>query len=210
MNRKVGAALLLCASACSTVKSYHLSPDWEADKDKLKRLVVVAAVAWQVPDRALEQPPESVRALLSLMARRYVNQKRNFLVKANVTGEPNTTSKEGIHVFAAQAVCVEGLEGVLWLDPKLRPSGGGVEADIDAQLVRCSDGAVLWEAKGGGSWASVDPLLQQTTAEYVSKFGQEVAPYVAPCFRLLKALLDTLPNVDLNDEETGEKIELGD
>jgi len=204
------AAVLLAATACSTVKSYHLSPDWDGDRLKMKHLAAVTAVAWQVPNRELVQPPQSVRGLISLMARRYVNQKRNFIVKANLEAVPNSQSKEGVTLFVPQSVCVDGLDGVLWLDPKLSVQGTGVEAEIDAQLIRCSDGGVVWEAKGGNSWESVDPLLKETTAEYVSRFGPEVGPYVAPTFRLLKALLDTLPNVDLSDEETAEKIELGD
>ena len=41
------------------------------------------------------------------------------------------------------------------------------------------------------------------------KLGDEVAPYAAAAFLVLRDLLNTLPNPVLTDEDVMEKIELG-
>jgi probable lipoprotein (TIGR04455 family) len=209
VTRRVALGLAMIASTgCATVKMTRLEPDYEAtDKLKVKRLAVVTSVAWHVPQQPTAEPEEKVRQLLSLMARRYVNQKRDFIVKKDVIGEPNAQA-QGIDVFMPQKLCEEGLEGILWLDPELKREGNGVEAKVSAQLIRCGDAVAIWESQGAGSWPSTDTLLTQYTAEYVTKLGPEVEPYVAPSFHLLKAVLDTLPNPTLTDEDKDEKIAL--
>lgn len=184
----MGAAVLL--AGCATVKMSRVEPDWAAnDQARVKRLAVVTAQAPGVPD--------PVQALWSLLARRYVNQKRDFLAKVNATAA------------TPQAQCA-GVEGVLWLVPDVKRAGNGVEASVDARLLRCSDGGTIWQAQAAGSWASRDDVLKETTAQYVTELGAAVEPFVAPSFRLLKAALDTLPNPKLNDEDVNEKIELGE
>jgi probable lipoprotein (TIGR04455 family) len=208
--RRLLPLFLAATAGCATVKMTRLEPDYETtDKLKVKRLAVVTSVAWHVPQRPVEEPEEKVRQLLSLIARRYVNQKRDFIVKKDVVAEPNAQA-QGIDVFMPQKLCEEGVEGVLWLDPELKREGSGVEAKINAQLIRCVDAVAIWETQGAGSWPSTDSLLTQYTADYVAKLGPEVEPYVAPSFHLLKAILDTLPNPLITDEDKDEKIAADD
>jgi probable lipoprotein (TIGR04455 family) len=205
------ATLALLVTGCSAVKMYRLEPDYAAvDRAHVKRLTVVTSVARSFPFPS-KGPLDDVLGLWSLMARRYVNQKRDtFIAKRDLVGHP-TEHWEAFDVFSPKAVCAEDIEGVLWLDPKFKRAANGVEAEVRAQLVRCGDGAVIWEAQGAGSWPSEDEHLKETTAQYVRKFGPEVGPYVAPTFHLLKAVLDTLPvPAELTDEEKDEKISLDD
>lgn len=184
-------------SACSTVKSQRVRGDYEqVDKQQVKRLVVVT--------QPLPDGKPAVGELWSLLARQWVNQNRDFIVKSNVAlaDRPGDTSFKGL--------CVEGLEGVLWLDPSVALKGDGAEASVKARLTRCRDGEEVWAAEAAGSWGSQDEDYAQRVAQYVQELGEEVAPYVVPSAKLLSATLDTLPNPELNDADKDEKIELGE
>ncbi|MHB8877053.1 MAG: MXAN_6521/LA_1396 family lipoprotein [Myxococcaceae bacterium] len=197
MRGALGLAVLaaaLAAPGCSAVKMHRVRPDYEqVDKTRTKRLVVVT--------QPLPDGQEKVGQLFSLVARRYVNQKRNFIVKKDL-------AQAG--AFQPAALCGEGLEGVLWLQPTLKRAGEGVEASVRAMLLRCSDGQEVWAADAGGSFASTDELLKQVTADYAAELGAEVTAYVAPAFNLLRPTLDTLPDPVLTDDDVTEKIELGE
>jgi probable lipoprotein (TIGR04455 family) len=197
MNRLVLVLGLALLSGCATVKRSHIRPDYETvDKTQVKRLVVVTQ---PLPDGMPE-----VGELWSLIARRYVNQHREFIARSNISldGNPEDTSFKGL--------CVDNLEGVLWLSPDVKRTGKGVEAAVKAQLLRCRDGQEVWSAEAAGSWPSEDERYKELTAQYTSEIGPKVAPYVGPTFRLLSATLDTLPSPKLSDAEVEEKIELGE
>jgi len=184
----------LLAAGCSTVKQATVRPDWASvDAHRVKRLVVVTA--------PFTEGGEATAALWSRMARRTVNQRRDFLAKE----EKALPSLE-----QATALCGEGLEGVLWLRPQLQRKGDGVEAKVVASLNRCVDGEAVWTAEAAGSWPSVDPEIEGTVASFTSGMDPSVLPYAAPSFRLLKATLDTLPNPVLDEKDTDEKIELAE
>jgi probable lipoprotein (TIGR04455 family) len=100
---------------------------------------------------------------------------------------------------------------VLWLAPdSVKLVGKGVEAGVKAQLLRCSDAGEIWAAEAAGSWNSEDKRYASLTEQYTGELGAEAGPYVAPSFRLLSATLDTLPDPVLTEEDTTEKIELGE
>src|SRR4051812_9931501 len=95
---------MLLASGCATVKMSRVRPDYDSvDGSRVKRLVVVTSPAPAVNPK--------LATLWSLMARRYVNQKRNFLVKQNLPqpGQPVPPST----LEAVLGMCGQGLEGVL-------------------------------------------------------------------------------------------------
>ncbi|WNG50771.1 hypothetical protein F0U60_46565 [Archangium minus] len=197
MNRLALVLGLVLLAGCSAVKHSRVRPDYETvDKTQVKRLVVVTQ---PLPDGKKE-----VGELWSLIARRYVNQNRDFIARSNVAidGNPEDTSFKGL--------CVDNFEGVLWLSPDVKRTGKGVEASVKAQLLRCRDGQEVWAAESAGSWPSEDERYKELNVQYTSELGPEVTPYVAPSFRLLSATLDTLPRPTLNDAEVEEKIELGE
>lgn len=193
-SRSLVLALSGLLLACSTVKHSQTAPDWNTvGAQQVKRLIVVTS--------PLPEGNENVGKLWSRIARRYVNQKREFLAKE----EAATATLEG-----AKSLCKEGIEGVLHLQPTVARKGNGVEESVKAVLVACPNGQEQWSAEAAGSWDSKDSLLEQTTKEYVEDLGPDVEPYVAPAFHLLKATLDTLPNPTLNEQDKDEKIELID
>lgn len=197
--KRTGTTLLLgllaVASGCSTVRMHRLRADYETvDQQRVKRLVVVTQ---PLPDGGAE-----AGELMSLLARRYVNQKRDFIAREH-------RSQDG-SAFDAQAHCGEGLEGVLWLKPLVTRRDAGVEASLSARLFRCADGEEVWAAEGGGSWPSKDASMVEVTAHYVAEVGPAVEPYVAPFQHLLGPVLDTLPNPVLSEDDKTEKIELGE
>jgi probable lipoprotein (TIGR04455 family) len=188
---------VVLAGCASTVKSQRLRPDYaQVDRQHVKRLVVVTQ---PLPDGKPE-----VGELWSLIARQWVNQNRDFLVKNNVTLPERPTDA------AFKGLCTEGIEGVLWLDPQVKRTGDGVETAVKAQLLRCADGQEVWAADAGGSWGSQDDKYKERTAQYVQQFGPEVEPYVVPSYKLLVATLGTLPNPELTEADKDEKIDLGE
>lgn len=198
MNRLVPVLGVALLAGCATVKSSYVRPDYETvDKQQVKHLAVVT--------QPLPDGKQSVGDLWSLITRQYVNQNRDFIVKKNVA-LPDAPQDPKF-----KALCTEGTEGVLWLEPTtMTLKGKGAEAGLKAQLVRCRDGEQVWSAEAAGSWPSEENLYKERTAEYAQQFGPEVTPYVAPSIRLLWPTLKTLPKPELTDAEKDEKIELGE
>jgi probable lipoprotein (TIGR04455 family) len=198
MTKRLALMLgLAVLTACATVKNSFTRPDYEqVDKQRVKRLVVVT--------RPLPDGKQPVGELWSLIARQYVNQNRDFLVKQNLTqAEPATPD-------SLQALCTEGIEGVLLLDPQMKLNKEDVDVAVRARLMRCAGSEDIWSAEAAGNWGSRDEKFRERAAQYVQQFGPEVEPYVVPTYKLLQATLDTLPNPKLNDQDIDEKIELGE
>jgi len=207
MNRSmvIPALLALLPGCAGVVRSTSLRPDYETtDKTATTRLVLVVQ-----PEPG--QKPK-VAELWALMARRYVHLKRQYILKAH------TTSAEPVSAFRAQAVCTdtvakleegEKLEGVLWLEPtslKGNEEGTRFDAGVRARLLRCSDGEQVWSAEGEGSWEAGDKNTLQQSWNYAAELGPEVGPYVAPSWGLLRPVLDTLPEVVLDEAASEEKV----
>ena len=191
MNLRLAPAILLVTlSGCSVVKMSRVRDDWPtAFADKVKRLTVVV----QPPPDGQQKAGEAWTRIV----RRYVNMKRNFLVRAElVSTEPVTLA----------AVCVEGTEGMLWLKPVVTPKGDGFEASVEAKLLRCGDGVELWAGEAGGSFPVKDDKLIEVTAMYGKEYAPEVERYIPLAMNLLRPLLDTLPNPVLTKEEEDEKV----
>ncbi len=182
--------LLALLSGCSVVKMARVRDDWPtAYATKVKRLTVVV--------QPLPNGQQKAGEAWARIVRRYVNMKRNFLVRAELV-QPAPVE--------LATVCVEGTEGMLWIKPVVTPSGDGFEASVEARLVRCGDGIELWAADAGGSFSKKDERLIEVTAIYGKEYGPEVEPYVPLAMNILRPMLDTLPNPVLTKEEEDEKI----
>src|SRR5690606_37240423 len=119
---------LLFATACSAVRNVHVRPDYEqVDRTKTLRLAVVTA--------PLPAGDEQVGLLRSEIARRYVNDKRQFIASVQLAAAE-----------LPQDVCEAPMEGVLHLVPSVSRKGDGVEAEVAASLFRCSDREIIWSA----------------------------------------------------------------
>lgn len=184
---------LLAGAGCSVVKRSHIRDQWETvDRQQLKRLVVLT--------HPFPAGDEKVGELWSTLAARQVDLKRNFIIKDKLT-------KAASEPVDPATLCADGVDGVLWLLPDVKRQGEGVEASALGRLLSCADKQEVWAAEAAGSWSTTEEALAQTTHEYVSEFGDDVAPFVPASYRLLHAMLDTLPNPELTEEEQGEKIE---
>lgn len=207
MNRLsvIFVALAVLSGCGSVVRSTQLRPDFDSvDKTQTTRVVIVVQPQ---PD----QKPK-VAELWALMARRYVHLKRQYIVKAH------TTSEAPASAFKAQEVCGstltslgegERLEGVLWLEPtrvKGNEEGSQFEMGARGRLLRCSDGEQIWTAEGEGSWSAGDKDTLVQSWNYAAELGAEVGPYVAPSWGLLRPILDTLPDVVLDEAAQEEKV----
>lgn len=195
-NTFVAVAVLAGAVAGSgcTIKRVSLRPDYEqVDRMRVKRLLVITQ----------PQPDGSKAAgdLWSLIARRQVNLKRQFIAKETAS-QPDP--------FTPTEKCGPGLEGVLWLKPRVTREDQYMVASVDATLFRCGDGGTVWTAEGGGRWPIEDSGVKEITATYVKELGPEVAPHVPAAFNLIKALVDEMPDPVLTEEDKDEKIEVGD
>lgn len=188
----VRALLLLLLTSCSVVKMSRLGDDWETqEKNRLKRIAVLV--------QPLPDGNEKVGAMFARVARRYVHMKRNFLVKADAA-RPAAQERT--------ADCGEGIDGILWLEPKVKSLGDGIEANVKAQLLRCADGKDVWAAEAGGSFKSYDEGLKEVAANYGRENGAEVERYVPAAMNVLRPMLDTLPQPELTEADVEEKMTL--
>ena len=180
--------------ACAIVKSATVRDDWAAaDQKSVKRLAIVVQ---PLPDQSQKAGEAFAR-----IARRYVNQKRDFLVKKEVVQAEAPKLEE---------VCggEDAIEGVLFLKPLLKGVGDGFEAELSGSLARCGDGREAWSARAAGSFPSKDQNLVEVTQVYVKELGAEVERYVPPALNLLRPLLDTLPQPILTEVDLDEKLTL--
>ncbi|MCA3015107.1 MAG: MXAN_6521/LA_1396 family lipoprotein [Myxococcaceae bacterium] len=187
---------LALVSGCSVVKAYTVRDDWATvDRAKVKRLVVVV--------QPLPDGQEKAGELFARVARRYVNMKRDFLVKQE-------RASATLPALATLCGGDDAIEGVLRLSPVLTRRGGGFEVELEGALLRCGDGREAWTARAAGSFSSADERLVEVTKTYVGELGAEVEPYVAPAMNVLRPVLDTLPQPLLSDADQDEKVGLVD
>lgn len=185
---------LAAFSACSIVKSATVRDDWAAaDQKAVKRLAIVV--------QPLPDSNQKAGEAFARIARRYVNQKRDFLVKKEVTQAEAPT---------LETLCggEDAIEGVLFLKPVLKPIGDGFEAELSGSLARCGDGREAWAGRAAGRFPSKDSNLVEVTQVYVKELGAEVERYVPPALNLLRPLLDTLPQPILTEADLDEKLTL--
>ena len=185
---------LVALCACSVLKASSLRPDWpQEDQRTVKRLAVVVEPLPDGNPKAAE--------MIARVARRYVNLKRDFLVKREVFADKAASLAQ---------VCGgdDAIEGALILHITMLKRGEGYESELTGSLQRCSDGREAWSAKAGGSFPSKDERLTEVTQVYVRELGPEVEPYVAPAMNLLRPALDTLPQPVLTEDDVNEKLSL--
>jgi probable lipoprotein (TIGR04455 family) len=181
-------------TGCSVVKHVTVRDDWaREDAPRVRRLAVVV--------QPLPDGQAKAGELFARIARRYVNQKREFLVKKELVDAAPVP-------LAGLCGGDDAIEGVLQLNVGLKRVGTGFEATLDGVLLRCPDGREEWKVNAAGSFASADEHLREVTASYSREVGPEVEPYVAPAMNLLRPALDTLPNPFLTDADREEKMGL--
>lgn len=194
MKRLLVLVPLLLSPACAVVKASHLRDDWtKGDQQLLRRVAVVV--------QPLPAGNQKAGETFARIARRYVNMKRDFLVKQEVVqAEP----------VKPEAICGtdEHIEGILFLHVTMTGNGGGFETELKAALARCPDLREAWTAEAAGSFPSKDEGLKEITGVYVRELGADAEAYVAPAMNVLRPALDTLPQPLLNEDDRTEKMSL--
>ncbi len=177
------ALFVTLASGCAV--SSTIRPDYDqTDKKTLKRIGIYAP-------RAPSGAPAVVRPLAERIAKRYVNQHRDYLILA--TGKASPT----------------GVDGMVLLDlRRLHRDGSDVEVELTARLLRSKGDVEVWRAEASTTVASDDEDLVRLAETYRKELGPAAEPYAAPLFVVLKKVFDTMPTPTLNDEDILEKIAL--
>ncbi len=189
MKLRILAAIALLATGCgASVQSWTRDDYAAADQKQVKHLSL------QV--RGVGEP---LRRMWTLLARRYVNQHRNFILR------PAELASD-----ASLGTACAGKEGVLGLEVSHLGRGGEIAVNLQAKILRCRDGEPVWTGVVQGSWPSDEPTVAELRAHYVAELGNDIEAYVAPAFLALKALVATLPEPILTDDDQMEKIELGE
>ena len=194
VRRLLLVGLVAVVPACSVVKASSLRPDWpQEDQRTVKRLAVIV--------EPLPEGNAKGAEMIGRVVRRYVNLKRDFLVKREVFSDKT---------IALAEVCGgdDAIEGVLVLHVTMTKKGEGYEAELTGSLQRCSDGREAWSVSAAGSFASKDERLTELTQVYVREIGPEVEPMVAPVMNLMRPALDTLPQPLLTEDDVNEKLSL--
>ncbi|MCB9525613.1 MAG: MXAN_6521/LA_1396 family lipoprotein [Myxococcales bacterium] len=190
---------LLCGAAlgglaaCSPVKETWVRPDYkQVDRTKTLRISVVTA-----PAPAGEA---KLGELWSALARTYINQHRDFIVVEDYTDQAVPAD-----------VCNGNLEGFLHFTPTVKARAGGAEAALEAVLVRCHDREPVWRASAAGDWDSDDDDLDEAKRHWTGRFGDGIAAWVVPSYRLITGTCEALPEPELPTEAyIREKIQLGE
>jgi probable lipoprotein (TIGR04455 family) len=199
---------LLCAASlsCSSLGAVYLQPGYgrEGPAGKgpapqgqaaqsagpVKRLVVAG---WAHPAQT------GLGEVLAAMGTDMVKLRKNYLVY-----EP-----EVIKIQWAEA-CRDHVEGVLLVRSlNCRGDNQTVTLHLVAELLRCSNGDLLWRGEAKGTHSAHDANLVEATSHYTSVLGSAAALYTAPAFGLLQDLVAAMPEPTLDDAEVAEKIELG-
>jgi probable lipoprotein (TIGR04455 family) len=156
----------------------------------VKRLVVAG---WAHP----AQP--GLAEVLATVGTDMVKLRKNYLVY-----EPAV-----IKLQWAEA-CRDHVEGVLLVRSLVcQGDNQTVALRLVAELLRCSNGDLLWRGEAKGTRSAHDANLVEATSHYTSVLGSAAALYTAPAFGLLQDLVAAMPDPTLDDAEVAEKIELG-
>ena len=183
---------LLGLVACGPSVHSQVRSDYEQiDRTQVRRIEVVVA--------PLPTGDALQGQLWSLLARRYINQHRYFIVKKH----------SAVAEFTLAQHC-NGQEGALHLAVVPAPAGAEVAVEVQGELLRCRDGEIVWSGTVKGKWRSDEANVAELRGHYVAELGAGVEPMVAPAFYALRALLETLPRPNLDEAAEMEKIELGE
>lgn len=143
--------------------------------------------------------PADQQRMWYLLARRYINQHRNFILR------PADLAHD-----ATLGVACAGQEGVLGLDVAQQVGKGDVALQVQGRMQRCRDGQDVWKGTVRGEWSSDEATVSELKVHYIKELGEAIGPFVAPAFLVIKALVATLPQPVLTGDDEMEKIELGE
>ena len=187
-----GITIACLFAGCSHVSRQYLLRGYDVHAPSTVKRIAVEA--W-----ADEQQAPGLAKVLAEVATDYVKLRKNYLVHPH-----------DARASSWDTLCVEGLEGVLWvrlLEVETTPPD--VALHVSAELYACKTGALVWRIEGNRKQPSQNADLAQLVQNYANTAGQAAQVYAAPAFVLLQEMLSPLPDPVLDDHDIEEKIELG-
>lgn len=191
--RALALSLLCATGACSAVRHTYRQAGYDAlGKNAIKR---VAVVGW-APQAEADLGP-----VLAHVAADLIKLRKNYLVTGASSGYAGRWS----------LACDNGVQGVAMVRALEveRTGSGKVTMTLALELLRCSDGALLFRNEARGKRAFDDAHLRSLTQNYTALLGEDARQFAAPSFGLLQPMVASLPDPVLDDAEVEEKIELG-
>ncbi|MCR9145399.1 MAG: MXAN_6521/LA_1396 family lipoprotein [bacterium] len=220
----------LFVSACTVSESYTVRSYQLDEGQRVKRLVQAAIVS----DGAASVDP-AVLSMFQGVAREFISHHHEYILlgaavlskgeladvraKDGQAALPGATASYGGRAQPGAAIdrlCRADFDGkrphgVLLsrferLD--LNAAADAVDLQVEARLIDCETGLLVWRALGANTYAAQDPDLEQTIRGYANRYGESTRPYVAGAFLLARKLFDSMPDPDLNEDDIIEKIEI--
>ena len=178
--------------ACSAVHQVYQQPSYDVHGPApIKRI----AVAGWAP-----QDANGLGDVVSQVATDLIKLRKNYLVR-------NTQALKQSWSELCGGEKIEGVFLVRVMDSA--PGGGQVFMRLQAELYRCQDGALLWQAEADGKENSSNADLASLIGNYQKSAGPAATVYAAPAFVLLQQIIKLLPDPVLNESDIDEKIEIG-
>ncbi len=154
----------------------------------IKRIVIISDPFPQNRDLA---------ALISAMTRDLIKANRNYLLFGTAATEREV------------AEACKTLDGVLRMSVSRADAvGGHIDLEITGELRRCSDKSAVWTATARASGKSRNRSLKNLVQNYAEKYGDQAEVYAAPAFKIIKDIVEAMPNPELTEDDLMEKIDL--
>lgn len=181
--------IMLGSSACSSVRRQFLVEGYTGNPEQMiKRIVIISEVSPQNKDLA---------GLVNAVTRDVIKTNRNYLVYGSLSTERDVVE------------ACKGREGVLKMRVnKADAAGERVELEMTGELRRCSDNSLVWSTSARSSGKSRNRSLENLIRSYVEEYGKQAEVFAASAFNVIEAIVETMPNPALTEDELIEKIEL--
>ncbi len=192
-GRFVGVLTVLTAVGCSSLEARYIKAGYDSTAAGAVKHSTVTSVA----------PDAELASLVGRIASERVKLKMNYLVHDEQIADPGWSSGCAVDDEDAQ------IEGVLALQVLEDVTADDeVEFTIEARLMRCRDGALLWRAQVTDSASSNDDDLASFAESFRGEFPDQAPRAAIPLLVSLIDLLEALPDVVLSEDEEIMKIEL--
>jgi probable lipoprotein (TIGR04455 family) len=140
----------------------------------------------------------------ALMAQRYLNRHRDYLVSDRVSVLQRVAHDQ----TRETPLCKLPYHGVWLLKGASHIYTTEAHVQFTASLRRC-DGTLVWSGEVNGQWPTHDDVLVSLREVYAKKFGTKVKPIIAPSFHAIRELLKLTPHPKMTrDDEIMDKIDL--
>jgi probable lipoprotein (TIGR04455 family) len=182
-------SIMLVFFACSSVRHRFIVEGYKKNPGQMiKRIVIISMPPPQNGDLA---------GLISAMTRDLIKANRNYLVYGTVSTEREV------------AEACKTLDGVLKMSVERADAAGGlIDLEITGELRKCSDKSAVWSANARASGKSRNRSLKNLVQNYVEEHGNLAEVYAAPAFKIIKDIVEAMPNPELTEDELIEKIDL--